>query len=438
MPNFQLKKTAGFFLAAALCIPGVFSGGSRDIEPAWYVRANGSDTNTGLSSRSPFKTLARALEAAKTSDTLLILVMEELTDRSEENSRDRESVFHIAETGNRAITIRGASDKARLSAARTNKRVLRIARDAEIRLENIEITGGQSVIGGGILAEQNAVLTVAAGTRIRENQAETGGGIAFTGHGILILEDGDISENRATAGGGIFFSSLVDGGVSGRFLMTGGRVANNKAEELGGGIMLADSPTDPAGEFRLNGGTISGNTASGGGGVLFFCRDKTATRLAISETKIMSNTAVYGGGILLNNGSFVITGGLIWNNHADAEGGGISYDSGAVSELNGGVILNNRSDGMGGGMVVKQGTVTLSGGFIGGSSAKRGGGVDILYNAVFTCQGGQIAGSESVETPNRADGMGDAAFKENGTLHLRNTAVPETEMFSSVNFAGWN
>jgi hypothetical protein len=176
MPRIQQKRFSVLFLAILVLCPALFAGGKKDKEVIYHVSPEGKDTDKGLSPKRPFKTLRRALEAVISSDSRTILVMGELTDSSEVDTQDTESVFYIGDTAGKTITIRGSGDQARLSAVRTNKRVLRITGGAQVRLENIEITGGRGTIGGGVLGERNASLTIAQGTRIRENQADAGGG----------------------------------------------------------------------------------------------------------------------------------------------------------------------------------------------------------------------------------------------------------------------
>jgi hypothetical protein len=71
--EFCMKKfvcLSVFVLGAALffgCAGGPKAGNRAEV-PSYYVRANGGDLNDGLSEKAPFKTLGRAVDAAKRGD----------------------------------------------------------------------------------------------------------------------------------------------------------------------------------------------------------------------------------------------------------------------------------------------------------------------------------------------------------------------------------
>jgi len=109
----------------------------------------------------------------------------------------------------------------------------------------------------------------------------------------------------------------------GTFIMNQGGIVRNNAA---GGVLVAD------GSFTMTGGIISGNTASSGGGVHFAGGIFTMTGGTIS-----GNTASSGGGVYIYNDSFFsMTGGSISGNTA-SYGVGVYVSSGTFN-LNGGVV----------------------------------------------------------------------------------------------------
>jgi hypothetical protein len=128
------------------------------------------------------------------------------------------------------ITITGKPDassaeRAVLSATGSNARVLTILTPIKVRLEHIEISGGENGdaenLGLGIELVNAVRLTLGPGAVVRGNQGE---GI-FIGDGAsCILDGGEIREND------------IDGvavGKGGVFTMRSGSIKNNKNNGIG-------------------------------------------------------------------------------------------------------------------------------------------------------------------------------------------------------------
>lgn len=100
-----------------------------------------------------------------------------------------------------------------------------------------------------------------------------------------------------------------------------------------------------------------------------------------------------GGGIYINGGTVTMTGGTIGGNTAAASGGGVFVENGSLA-MNGGSISGNASANGGGGVCVGAGgTFTMStGGISGNTTAGNGGGV-YANEGTFIMNGGSISGN---------------------------------------------
>jgi CSLREA domain-containing protein len=134
--------------------------------------------------------------------------------------------------------------------------------------------------------------------------------------GDLILINTAVISNTASSGGGIHLRGAD------AFLTLGADclLARNEAD-YGGGISIVSGA-----RAQLVGGRIVSNTAIYGGGVHV---DKD--ELTISGTQIVSNTATYGGGIFLKNDA-VLNKGAILSNTASSSGGGVFVSTGTFTQ----------------------------------------------------------------------------------------------------------
>ena len=142
----------------------------------------------------------------------------------------------------------------------------------------------------------------------------------------------------------------------------------------------------------LYGGTLTGNTVSGDGGAVSVTGRNSG--FTMQGGTITGNSASAGGGIHATSGSVTINGGVISNNRATNNGGGIYASSGAKFHLNGGEIQNNVATEAGGGVYCSNlysqntGRCEFYGGTISGNTAKQGGGayVRVCYIGYRNCR----------------------------------------------------
>ena len=190
-----------------------------------------------------------------------------------------------------------------------------------------ELYGG--TISGNIAAEDgggvyNGGTLIMRGGTVGENIAKYGAGIC--NDQLFILYDGNIRDNLAQeSGGGIYNAHTTE--------MYGGNVYGNTARTSGGGI-------ENDGTFNMYDGLIGGteaakaNAAYLGGGICLYSGTFT-----MRGGKIIKNTGVDGGGVE-NEASFIMTGGVITENFASMQGGGISNRGELILKGNAEIVRN--------------------------------------------------------------------------------------------------
>lgn len=183
----------------------------------------------------------------------------------------------------------------------------------ELTFEDVILEGDD--VGGGVdmrgwvesyTARGDVKITNAV---IQNCKANSGGGV-YLACGELTLKNTEISNNTAVKGGGVY---TTDGNST--FDMRGGKIAGNTATGDGGGVH------NYTGTFLLSDVDISGNTAASGmGGGIY-----SEHVVSLNEVTISENTAVNGGGVALSrtNCDFSVNGGVIRDNTATVNGGGV-------------------------------------------------------------------------------------------------------------------
>jgi hypothetical protein len=326
-------------LALAGCAGGPGAAGTAEIPSGfstYYVRANGSDSNDGLSEAASFKTLSKAVDAAVKGRIPVITVLGVLNPKSEgESSLYPDYVFNITDTRGTELTIRGkeGADEAEqgvLSGAGAGKIVIAVREESRVRLEHLRVEGGSSeYTGAGIQVRDQARLTLGEGTLIRDNHSQSaGGGVAVAESGTFIMEGGEISGNTAQGGGGVVVAE------NGTFTMQSGEITGNESAMSGGGVVVAENGT-----FTMENGIISGNTTqSNGGGVAVWESESFTMRGGV----ISGNTAQGGGGgVVAVNGSFTMENGEISGNKSAMTGGGVMVAENGTFTMRGGEISGN-------------------------------------------------------------------------------------------------
>jgi len=273
-------------------------------------------------------------------------------------------------------------------------------------------------------------------------------------YGTLNLEN--IILDGEKTGGGLDVRSLTEpfdqlGTLN---INEGAVVQNCFTSENGGGISLN-------GNLTLNGGTITGNIAGNdafvsGGGVWVNQGTFVMTDGEISNNKAVSSTgSSFGGGVSVSNGElmdglFTMFDGTVSDNEADY-GGGISSTTGGGNtvnkvEISGGRIENNKAGIRGGGVMLGTSTELVINGHttIYANEAPNGGGVYAALGTV-TMTGGWINGnnaeygaglylrSGSVSMNggniygNKASAFGGGVFIDDATLDMKRGIISYNE-----------
>ena len=286
------------------------------------------------------------------------------------------------------------------------------------------LDGGSAAYFGGHGAELDLVWAT-----ITANNATYGGGIYGSGNVLvgtyawvgrsprLIVRGGTvIHSNRAVYGGGVHLNNAM-------FTMTGGIIRSHVLQPwpstativAGGGVYI----TGTNALFTMTGGIIGdndpapGNSAQRGGGVYvtggaIFNMNQDGTPPHFTSGTIIGNIATGtvmasdgGGGVMLHNGEFTMSAGIIQANQS-IRGGGVRVDTGTFY-MYGGVIRGNIVDRtlpshnlIGGGVAVNgiNANFNMRGGIIGGTTeaesnlAHSGGGVGVYNGGIFRMEAG--------------------------------------------------
>ena len=179
--------------------------------------SNGEDSQDGLTASTAFKTIQAAVDkivANNDGSPYTILLMGDVNDSSSGAYDAGKNSALVNIVPGKALSLTLKSDTPGISrtinAGRTSTnlgRVLYVGNNADVRLENLILTGGNTTdYGGGAYVEGK--LTLEADTSIKANEANEGGGVYVKDGGELVMNGGEISGNTAgTNGGGVYVSS---------------------------------------------------------------------------------------------------------------------------------------------------------------------------------------------------------------------------------------
>ena len=177
--------------------------------------------------------------------------------------------------------------------------------------------------GGGAYVGQNGTLIINGGS-IKLNKAQNGGGVYVSGNstkrGTLRMIQGDISDNGAGWNGTSYTGT--GGGVynSGVFEMTGGEIKDNKAE-TGGGVYFSEGTFKMSGSAVVTPSTEPEQYTAGKNDVYLesgktitidgTLSNNPAARITVPDNKYQTGTQVLtaGSGVTLANevGKFTVT-----------------------------------------------------------------------------------------------------------------------------------
>jgi hypothetical protein len=277
-------------------------------------------------------------------------------------------------------------------------------RNCEIRDNTVQPGPGDVAYGGGLHAEDNAVVGL-VGCRISDNRARAGGGISNF-RAQVIVERSIIDANAVAGegpgeqglGGGISStgSGSGAGGPCARLTLTETAVHDNTATRRGGGIYTSagDGCTPGRARLVLDRSLIGENRVAGepetvapavGGGIHALQAD-----LEVRDSQIIGNRAdkprSHGGGIVLvgDRSKGTITGSTIASNRAAERGSGLFLDGTEVTLERSQVHVNSADP-----------DLPRSGGVFVGSQGARG---SISDNDIADNEGFQIIENNQEQT----------------------------------------
>ena len=267
---------------------------------------------------------------------------------------------------------------------------------------------------------------------------------------VIVIDSGNaftLTDCQENAGKITHGESNTGTGIcnNGTFYMYGGNIVGNTVtgsqysseygkEYKGGGVCNY-------GTFYMYSGTISGNSVKASA-------NSDEGNYDYGYDYGYGNNRYYNyfnGGGVYNNGTFVMTGGIISDNDADDDYGGGVYNNGSFeltgsavisknnARLGGGIynnsefrmyagsIMNNHSGGAGGGVSNEEnGTFTMIGGKISGNSTERSGGGVCNYVGTFTMSGDAVISDNSSSD---TYGSGGGVYNFNGTFTMENGTI---------------
>ncbi|MGE3181043.1 MAG: right-handed parallel beta-helix repeat-containing protein [Phycisphaerae bacterium] len=289
-----------------------------------------------------------------------------------------------------------------------------------LTLEGCTIQGnsatGEAGSGGGVF--NNAGTLIVRNSTLSENSAQrAGGGVeALTGTTTLdrVIVTNNTTGNSPGNGGGLHLTG--DGDVTVLF----SQIRSNTANAEGGGLWNSSAGTMTITSTEISDNTASGNDADQGGGGLFNDGGMMTVAFCNINENMASGTSGSGGGILNNDGTLVVRLTELDGNSASRAGGGIEANIGMTTLTDVTLNMNSTGDnpGNGGGIhVTGAGEVSYETGVVTqNDAASEGGG--IWNSATGTINAINILISINT-APVRPD-----AFNDGGTFNLNGAAVP--------------
>lgn len=314
----------------------------------------------------------------------------------------------------RELTLDGATP-APVIDGNAMSRVLELSGMVSLTLQNVVLTNGSDVDGGGVTMLGGGQLTL-INSEIRGNSASGNGGGVYMGNGGTVrLMSGSINQNSAgISGGGIY-------NMNGLVRQTGGAIENNTALAGGGVFVNLENAV-----YTLSDGLAQFNTATSaeaGGGAVYVA----AGTVVVDGGEMVQNSGARGGGIQSANGQVVVNGGIIEENTALYGGGIYLTFPEAFLTQNGGQISQNESTSIefgGGGVYAFQGSMAMTGGEINGNTAVAdGAGINMRFGGL-TVTGGTVH-------DNVAGRYGGGIFADFATL-----SVSDLQLGSNTAVAG--
>ena len=351
------------------------------------------------------------------------------------------------------ITIDGSGHTIIIS-GQDNSRVFLIMNNFNVTMNNLILTHGKGVDGGGI--QNNGTLELNNITFSLNVDIGSWGGGGLYNKGSVIVNNSTFSENTGGHGGGIHVESgsveindsifsqnianFTGGGIYNRsgnlVVINNSTFSQNKALTNGDGGAIRNY----TGTLEVNNSNFSNNESTGHGGGLF---NNLGQTLTINNSILKSNSSPQGGGLYNEGALYINNSTLSLNVDTGSLGGGGLYNKGKAI-INSSTLSENTGN-LGGGIYIELGNVeinestfsknvaTLSGG---GIYNNQSGNLVIINNSTFSQNkanggdGGAIrnfAGTLEVNNStfsnNESTGRGGGLFNNSGPLVIKNSTL---------------
>ncbi len=294
-----------------------------------------------------------------------------------------------------------------------------------VTLENLVVTGGSNVSGGGIEVTTSVVGLTLNNVDIHHNTANDGAGLLVSGSAVVTGTNVTIRDNLATArGGGVTL-------YGGRATFYDSSIRDNTAP-LGAGVYASYGESVAPRLNLLSNSQVQHNIALTGGGLGGGIYVSGGIVTARDCADILQNQAIQGAGAYLLSSIFTIQGGCsrIVGNFATANGGGIMASEASTVNLDDGAELHaNIAGGDGGGAYLlystldadKAGITDNSADLVGGGIRAMAGSVVDMGLGSYPCSGPRC----SQLSRNTAGTLGGGVSASHSAVDLEQTMVED-------------
>ncbi len=236
-----------------------------------------------------------------------------------------------------------------------------------VSAKNSTIENNSSSYGGGIYNVKGK-LTI-EGSKVQRNiSTKSGGGICLSGGSVDIANNSVVANNQSPFGGGV----MAYGGIVN---ITSSTVEENRAGR-GGGIEMS------GGTLTVDNASLKGNASNRYAGGIYLYKNAQAT--IKNSSTVSENSSFFGGGIALNSGSLTVDSSTLEGNIAHAasgypdtgQGGGILLmAAGDTLNMTSSTVKNNSAR-YGAGVLLREGSGEFSGVEFNGNDTGQGGAID--------------------------------------------------------------
>jgi predicted outer membrane repeat protein len=316
--------------------------------------------------------------------------------------------------------------------AHSNGGAIAVARNSTVTIRENSLENNSAARGGVAFISDESTFTLAE-NKLQNNSAEQlGGALVATQKSVVTLTENSFRFNSAIYGGAIYITD------ESTLFLAENILQNNSAEKHGGalGAAINSVVTSTENLFQFNlakfGGAIfvevnsvfdhingtlyvEKNTALYGGGILL----QRNSTLTLSESMLSENSAVYGGALYLEEKSMLIlTNTTLQNNLASEQGGALLVSENSTAIINGDQFIDNNAERIGGAVLVdRNGTlIGIQNTFWNNSAIKSYG----LGGALFVDGNSTLTLIKNTFWDNTAKSGGTLFIDRNCTISLAN------------------